>query len=507
MPRYKITAPDGRQFILTGDKPPSQEAIDEAYANLPPLDTAQQTQPEPVQPVAQEPTRLASAMQAIKGFGGPESFLGPEELAVTPREAVAGVAKVAPYAALPFAGIGLAGQAGITGVSRVVEGLAEQERLPEALKAGAIAAGTESVIGKALKLSKPALKQIAKFATRAEKGVIDEAIKKPILTKIEPKTNIDTSNQIKTFLAILNRKKSRIYDRALTKVSEDAKKQVTDTSNISKIIKDYDYNKAGIRDLLSVTRAKTKKYNQNAVDKFIAGKELTFDEAKSVNSVLADVLRSTTIEPIDKITIGKLKDGLYKSMEVYPGFKELNKKYAKQTNLVKDIEKNLGKDISETKVNTLTNDVIKKLKEKRQTKIRTMDLLKDLDKEVKAKGKRSVVNQIEANAVQDSISQSIAKKEGLKEAALTGAAIFGSLASPEIGVPLAIAKGTQWGLTREPVARAALRAAQEGVQVPQVVPRLAAKAPAQAVTPIQRQESGSLQPQSLEKIKQERRIK
>lgn len=40
MPRYKITAPDGRQFILTGDKPPSQEAIDEAYANLPSLDTA-----------------------------------------------------------------------------------------------------------------------------------------------------------------------------------------------------------------------------------------------------------------------------------------------------------------------------------------------------------------------------------------------------------------------------------------------------------------------------------
>jgi len=42
MPRYKITAPDGRQFILIGDKPPSQEAIDDAYANLPPLDTAKE---------------------------------------------------------------------------------------------------------------------------------------------------------------------------------------------------------------------------------------------------------------------------------------------------------------------------------------------------------------------------------------------------------------------------------------------------------------------------------
>ena len=74
-------------------------------------------------------------------------------------------------------------------------------------------------------------------------------------------------------------------------------------------------------------------------------------------------------------------------------------------------------------------------------------------------------------------------------------------------MPLANAKGTQWGLTREPVARAALRAAQEGVKVPAILPRIAAKAPAIGVTPIQRQESGSLQPQSLEEIKQERRIK
>jgi hypothetical protein len=488
MPNYKITAPDGRQFILTGDKPPSQKAIDEAYANLPTIDNAQEVTPKP------------TIMQKIRGISPLEV------IKETPKQVATDIARLAPIAAA-LTPMGLARQAGVTAVSRAGRGLLEGEEAPEALKKGAISGTVEAGIGKALKLSKPALKQIAKFATRAEKGVIDEAIKKPILTKIEPKTNIDTSNQIKTYLAILNNKKSRIYDRALTKVSEAAKSKVADTKNVNQIIKEDKLDRQGIKRLLLAGRSKVKKFDPNAVDKFIAGKELTFDEAKNVNSVLSDVLRSTTIEPVDKLKIGKLKDSLYKSMEIYPGFKELNKKYAKQTNLVKDIKKALGKDINETKVNTLTNDVIKKLKDRRQTKSRAMELLKDLDKEVKAKGKRSVVNQIEANAVQDSISQSISKKPGLQDVFLTTAAIGGAAAAPEYALPIAAGKAAQIAIQQEPVARAALRAAQEGVKVPAVLPRIAAKAPAIGVTPIQRQESGSLQPQSLEEIKQERRIK
>lgn len=494
MPLYEITSPDGRIIELEGDTPPSAETIKKAFAAI--ESQQAQAQPEPVQQVTQEPT----LMEKIRGISPLEV------IKETPKQVATDIARLAPIAAA-LTPMGLARQAGVTAVSRAGRGLLEGEEAPEAIKKGAISGTVEAGIGKALKLTKPALKQVAKFATRAEKGVIDEAIKKPILTKIEPKTNIDTSNQIKSYLAILNNKKSRLYDRALTKVSEAAKKKVTDTSNISKIIKDMDLDKAGIRDLLSVTRAKTKKYNQNAIDQFIAGKQLTFDDAKSVNSILADVSRSTTIEPTDKMVIGKLKDGLYESMEVYPGFKELNKKYAKQTNLVKDIKKALGKDIDETKVNTLTNDVIKRLKDKRQTKSRAMELLKDLDKEIKAKGKRSVVNQIEANAVQDSLSQSIAKKPGMRDMVLTTAAIGGAAAKPEYAIPIAAAKAAQIAIQQEPVARAALRAAQEGVKVPAVIPRITAKAPALAATPIEREESGGIAPRTLLQIKEERRIK
>ena len=133
-----------------------------------------------------------------------------------------------------------------------------------------------------------------------------------------------------------------------------------------------------------------------------------------------------------------------------------------------------------------------------------MDLLKNLDKEVKAKGKRSVVNQIEANALQDSISQSMSKKSGFFDKILPYGLAGGALVAPEIALPLAGAKIGQMAIQSGPVARAALRAAQEGVQVPQVVPRLAAKVPALAVTPIERQESGGIAPRSLQQIKKER---
>jgi hypothetical protein len=496
MPKYKITAPDGRQFILTGDEPPSQEAIDEAYANLPPLDTAKEVTPEP------------TLMQKISGI--PFKKIIKE----TPKQVASDIAKVAPIAAAVVPGLGLPAQAGITAVTRIGRGLLEGEEAPEALKAGAISGTVEAGIGKALKLTKPALKltkpalkKLAKFATRAEKGVIDEAIKKPILTNIDPKSNIDTSEQIKNAIAILNKKKSREYEKALTKVSEAAKGKVADTKNVNKIIKENKLNRQGLKNELLAGKSKIKEFDENAVDKFIAGKKLTFDEAKNVNSTLAEVMRSTTMESSDKFYVGKLKNSLDESMNVFPGIKELNEKYAKQTKIVEGIEKNLGKDISESKVNTLTNDVIKRLKDKRQTKSKAMELLKDLDKEIKVKGKRSVVNQIEANAVQDLISQSIGKKSGLIDKILPYGLAGTAVVAPEVALPLAGAKIGQMAIQSGPVARATLRAAQEGVKVPAVLPRIAAKAPSMAVTPIQRQESGSLQPQSLEEIKQERRIK
>ena len=48
MPTYRITAPDGRKFKLTGDSPPTEQEIEEAYAKLPPIE---QTQQEPLKTI------------------------------------------------------------------------------------------------------------------------------------------------------------------------------------------------------------------------------------------------------------------------------------------------------------------------------------------------------------------------------------------------------------------------------------------------------------------------
>ena len=131
-------------------------------------------------------------------------------------------------------------------------------------------------------------------------------------------------------------------------------------------------------------------------------------------------------------------------------------------------------------------------------------MLKDLDKEVKAKGKRSVANQIEANALQDSISQSISKKSGLIDKILPYGLAGTAVVAPEVALPLAGAKLGQIAMQSEPVARAALKAAQEGVKVPAVIPRITAKAPAMVATPIEREESGGIAPRTLQQIKKER---
>ncbi len=43
MPRYQVTAPDGRVVTLEGDSPPTDADLDEIFASLPPAQTADPT--------------------------------------------------------------------------------------------------------------------------------------------------------------------------------------------------------------------------------------------------------------------------------------------------------------------------------------------------------------------------------------------------------------------------------------------------------------------------------
>ena len=64
----------------------------------------------------------------------------------------------------------------------------------------------------------------------------------------------------------------------------------------------------------------------------------------------------------------------------------------------------------ESKINTLTNDIVKNIQQKRTTKSKLLKNLESLDKQVGEEAKGSVVDQLKANAVQDQITKSIEKK-------------------------------------------------------------------------------------------------
>ena len=70
----------------------------------------------------------------------------------------------------------------------------------------------------------------------------------------------------------------------------------------------------GISELIQTARPRTKLFDLNSLDKFINGQEITFDEAKTINSLLSDLQRSNAIDAVDKRSIQKLKDELYISL-------------------------------------------------------------------------------------------------------------------------------------------------------------------------------------------------
>jgi len=275
----------------------------------------------------------------------------------------------------------------------------------------------------------------------------------------------------------------------------------------------------GISELIQTARPRTKLFDLNSLDKFINGQEITFDEAKTINSLLSDLQRSNAIDAVDKRSIQKLKDELYISLSDVKGFKELNKKYATQAQLIRNIERNLGSkrdgkyELQETKVQTLTNDVLKNIEQKRTTKSNILENLKNLDKEVKAKGKKSVVNQIEANAVQDSINKSIAKPSGIGRGLTTIGGLGTLYYQPALGSAVLAGQAATDILRSEPVAQRILKAAQTPLspgarRIAKTTTQIAAKPIAQQtgrnVMPIVRDISGKITNQ--EQIENERGV-
>ena len=483
MPKYKITAPDGRQFILTGDKPPSQEAIDEAYANLPPLDTAQE--------VTQDPT----LMEKIRGISPLEV------IKETPKQVATDIARLAPIAAA-LTPMGLAGQAGVTAVSRAGRGLLEGEEALEALKTGAISGTVEASIGKGLKLAKPVAKALEKPAKETASFVgnilssvpresIEKALSNPKILKTK-----DTYNELG--------KKAKEGLQKLLK--ETGRRKTQETRILKQSEKQFDLS-------TFVNRQKQlleKKAGQQSI--------YTPQEKVDINEILDNVKMERRPEGLREImdqidnTSQLYKDPLTKAKRTTKGdkkLKEISRKIRsklktevegvselrEQTKEVLELKEILGKKLAKNK------DASKLLK--RQQDDVTQEALQKLDDLLPESDK--FLNKAENIKIKEQFSKIFPGQGGGSGGPEGVANLARVILSGAIGAKTgAVTGGLTLAASSPLVQKAAIGTLPIAGKGLQVAGRVIPKAAAMAVTPIERQKNGGLAPRTLKQIKQER---
>lgn len=445
--------------------------------------------------------------QYIQDVGGQPDF---EQLQpATAKELAIGAAKVAPYASLAFPGTyaGIAAGAALTGGSRVLQGLLEGETGQEAATSGLTAAATEGVLGGGIKaVTKPALKLLSKFATKADKKIVDVAIKDSPLTKVETTTNADKLFDLNDLLFRAQRKNSKGFNSALKKLKpKDEKKVITEgLQNLTKGDDAVDFD--ATKGLLIGTGPKTKDSTQLqiALDTFFGGMDMTFDQAKRVNSSLSTAMRDTSLTPLEKRDLSNIKDVLEKGLKKsHPDLLKANKEYAKNIDLIN----RLKKIKTESTMQSLQNDYIKKLKKPgRQTK---ESLFKDIEKLDKYTGRTgyttSLSKQIKASAIQDDLRKSIEKNSSPITNLLTGGGIVGAgVVDPLLGGTLLAGQLGKAALQTEPIATKLLTKAQQaqrpgGTDIGMLSKLLSKQAGIQSAKPQDQM------PQTREELMQQRR--
>ena len=436
--------------------------------------------------------KITSAPETI----AQESNLIEKIRAIEPRQAIAGVAKAAPFAAA-FTPIGLAGQAAITGVSRVAEGLAEEERLPQALKAGAIAAGTESAIGRAIKLAKPLaqpVKKLSKEATAYAGNILSSVPRESIEKAIDNPKILKTKD---TFTSLGNKAKQGLQKL----LAENKARKKQETRILKKSEKELDLG-TFVNRQKKLIEAKAGKQDIYTEQEKIDIKEI-LDRVKGERNPVG--LRQI-MDEIDS-TRGLYRDPMTRAQRTGKGdtkLKEISRKIRsqlktdisgiadirEQSKEVIELKEILGKKLAKTK------DASKLLTRKQDAV--TTEALEKLDDLLPNSDK--FLDRAENVRIREQFSEVFPGRGG-GTGNVEGIA---NLLRVGLGVTTG---GLTLPLTSPVIQRTAISALPAVTQAIETVAKPLPKVAARAVTPIQREESGSLQPQSLEEIKQERRIK
>lgn len=425
------------------------------------------------------------------------------------KETAEDIATVAPYTIGMVPGIAPA----VTGVSETTLGLLEGQKPKEAIKRGVTAAGTEAalggfgkpiklakevpVIGKVLekgvlglagektgqvseKIGKKTLDLLTRFATKEDKNILNIAKAKPLTTAIKQQDNASLAADISQIRNDLINKQEVEYKQAFDKLPQGLLNKKIQTQELAEYIFNPQ-NNIDVIEIFNEIRTKRPKgvlFDEKILEDVFSGMPVTVDELRKTNSVIGGVLRDVDLRPDTKSRIRKIKKQIQGLMGTEKSIKEINNRYAKQAEQIELLEQNFMRKVlgrnkdtvlvgDESKINTYIADKQKGMKEKQRTKTFKDDILEKIDTELKLKGQQNLQNIYEANAVQRSIGESIAKETGIAQT--IGPFGLIGLYKTLMGDPTVLASvlgiaGAKKGIQSEKVAKKLLETSQKTQQ-------------------------------------------
>ena len=411
----------------------------------------------------------------------------------TPKQFVSDIARLAPIAAA-FTPLGLPMQAGITAASRTGKGLLEGEDATTAIKKGAVSGTVEAGIGKALKLTKPVAKALAKPAKETA-GFVGN-----ILSSV-PRESIEK--------ALANPKILKTKD-TYSELGKKAKE------GLQKLLKETGTRKK------QETRILKQSEKQFDLSTFVDRQRKILERKAGQQSVYTPQEKIDINEILDNVKLERRPEGLRQIMDQIDDKKQLYKDQ-------------MAKAIRTSKGDKKLKEISRKIRSKLKTEVEGVSELREQTKEVleikEILGKKLAKNKDASKLLkrqQDDVTQEALQKlddllpesdkflnkaENLKikeqfNKLYPGQG--GGSGGPE-GVANILRAGI--GLTASPLAlpfisplgqKAAIGTLPTVGRGLQVAGRAIPKAGAMASTPIQRENSGQISNDSYNRIKRER---